>query len=140
MSVFSSEASHVRTDKNDTMAPADSSHCSAQPDEVDTELDVMMTVGHALATLRDPAARSRVLRWAAERFQGTTMGTVPSRVVSEPADPCLTVEDLGDLFNEPSASPHPEVHHTAREEPPLDSLVRGFVDDFQRVALEWQAT
>jgi hypothetical protein len=123
------------------MAPADSSPCSAQPDEMETELHVMMTVGRALATLHDPAARSRVLRWAAERFQDTPMETVPSRAVSAPADPCLTVEDdLGDLFNAPSAFPHPEVHHAARDEPPLDSLVRGFVDDFQRVALEWQTT
>ena len=38
-------------------------------EQVDDELVVMRTVGSALSRLRDPAARTRVLRWACDRFE-----------------------------------------------------------------------
>jgi hypothetical protein len=108
------------------------------------ELAVMRIVGRALAQLPDSQSRMRVLRWATERFRPVATADVrtlppvpaPSR---RSGDQALSVEGMEALFADvPEArEPVAPVRPAAPEK--LESLVEGFVSDFQRVALEWQA-
>jgi hypothetical protein len=146
--------------------PNDGLH--AGPEEISAELDAMHTVGHALARLHDPAARARVLRWAAERFEtaldatsGDGGGMTAAVVTRDPIDQSVNMEGLHELFDGPSGSPRLEILHLDTVEPPapgrrkaarppnspreaaetepLDSLMRGLASDFQRFAVEWQS-
>ena len=126
------------------------------------ELDAMHAIGAALARVRDPQARLRVLRWAADRFDAQPAAAPappPSAAVAAPlSDPTLAVETLHELFEPPASDDVlleifdvPAMHAIAaapeaasaprkpREEPArLDALVRGFAAEFQRLAIEWQ--
>jgi hypothetical protein len=133
------------------------------PEEVNAELAAMQAVGRALARLQDPKARARVLRWALERFEmqvetASASGGVTAPVATCPIDQSMTLDGVLELFDEPSGAPGseileldtiepPHVHREAAQpqnirrdaaEPePLDSLVRGLANDFQRFAVEW---
>ena len=84
---------------------------SAERDALDVELIALCAVGKALASLEDPEARMRVLRWASERFRAhSTAPSQPLAPVPVPApalrlapEPDLTVDGLDDLFEEPAA-------------------------------------
>lgn len=125
-------------------------------DDVTLELEVIQAVGRALAKLPDGEAQRRVVRWINDRFQPSAVAASSDRSDhpgpgSAIADPFLAVGELEDLFEVPGAKP-PTMHREAaarpiaaaqiakapEPEPGIDSLVRGFVSDFQRVALEWQ--
>ena len=73
-------------------------------DDVSAELDAMREVGAALARVRDPHARARVLRWAAERFHTpiAAAAALTAPPIATPAlvdDPTLAVEALHELFD-----------------------------------------
>jgi hypothetical protein len=137
-----------------SIVPADPPSQAARRDEgadVTTELDVMQAVGRALTQLPDDEARRRVLRWINDRFQpsaarfddDTPGGPHPS------VDSTLGIDGLSEFFERPGLEPimHAEAvdldlglePEAAPEQPQLESLVRGFVNDFQRIALEWQS-
>ena len=131
-------------------------------DGLSAELEAMHAIGAALARVRDPQARLRVLRWAADRFDAQPAAAPapqPSAAVAAPlSDPTLAVETLHELFETPAsddvlleifdvpamhaiaAAPEPaSAPRKPREEPArLDALVRGFAAEFQRLAIEWQ--
>jgi hypothetical protein len=138
------------------------------PEEISAELDAMRAVGHALARLHDPAARARVLRWAAERFEtpleatsGDRGGMTAPVVTLDPIDNSVNMDELHELFDGPSGSARLEILHLDAAEPsppvrrkaarpqnaqrdssetePLDSLMRELASDFQRFAVEWQS-
>jgi len=106
------------------------------------ELQAMAAIGQALGDLTNPAARQRVLNWAAERFAAD--GT---------ASPALAVDSLNDMFK--SAAPHEHEDDACGEfaafgasdtvaapaalSPalPLDVVLRSFAEDFQRFTEEW---
>jgi hypothetical protein len=138
-------------------------------DDVTVELEVIQSVGRALARLSEPEAQRRVIRWINDRFQQNLVTsaadtTRPGTPVAA-EDPMLVVDELTDLFERPGFTPTlhreavapalprevaapamhlevaaPAMHREVAAEPEqgIDSLVRGFVTDFQRVALEWQ--
>jgi len=119
----------------------------------------MAAIGQALGDLADPAARQRVLNWAAERFavDGTAspapaLFALPSDVTAPfEADAALAVDSLNDMFE--SAAPHEDdecgafaalgvsdtVSAPAASSPalPLDVVLRSFAEDFQRFTEEW---
>ena len=88
-------------------------------DPLDVEIIAICAVGKALASLEDPEARMRVLRWANERFQLALTAplqapapapaplSAPSAALHLAPAPDLTVDGLADLF-EGSADPPPE--------------------------------
>jgi hypothetical protein len=133
-------------------------------EQVDGELVAMQTVGSALSRLKDPGARMRVLRWACDRFEVADVlaqlqatPTAGRQVAAAPAeaegDADLTMEGV-ELFytTEEIAKPEETEAATVGAAPVavvpaaiaapgdagLDSMVRGFVSDFQEIALEWQ--
>jgi len=125
------------------------------------ELQAMAAIGQALGDLTNPAARQRVLNWAAERFAADgTASPAPaffalrSDVTARlEADPALAVDSLNDMFK--SAAPHEHEDDACGEfaafgasdtvaapaalSPalPLDVVLRSFAEDFQRFTEEW---
>lgn len=72
-------------------------------DHMTDELEAIRTLGQVLARLPDTAARVRVLRWAAERFDiDTTVSVAAPAAFKSPAvdaiDHTLSTDDLDDLF------------------------------------------
>jgi hypothetical protein len=113
----------------------------ASTNDLMTEIDAMQKVGTALAELSDDA-RVRVLQWAADRFLQTPVAArpAPAPAAAPPATPqdaSLAVDGLGEFFQDALAQPYVERTPRAGDEP-LESMVKGFVDDFQRLAREWQ--
>lgn len=116
-------------------------------DDVTVELEVIQAVGRALARLPDADAQKRVINWINDRFQSASTPVASTRgghgdtVI---ADAQLAVEELSEFFEQPvtvaRTAPPVTLHREAAEPEPagIDALVRGFVSDFQRVALEWQ--
>ena len=123
------------------------------------ELDVMRSVGRALAHLPDAASRTRVLNWASDRFGLATLADAdvdqarlfePPRVADH-RDLALSVDGMEALFSDHTDTK--EVRSTRNADRPgeadrparpvvperLESLVEGFVNDFQRVATAWQS-
>jgi hypothetical protein len=105
-----------------------------EPDSLTREVDAMAVIGQVLSKLTDPAARQRVLKWAAERFavDGAPVAqTAVSPRVARPApvDPGLTIDSLDDMF----AIAAPEVVSN----PPVESVLQSFAADFQRFADDW---
>src|SRR5262249_15222520 len=87
---------------------------SPEPDPADdrtiqaiaVELSAMQDIARALASIRDPEVRQRVLQWTNERF-GTSKPSAgrPSRSeASTSDDSALTFEHLEDLFDNAPAS------------------------------------
>lgn len=154
-----------------TQADVDALSADSTTDAVSAELAAMHAIAAALARVRDPQARLRVLRWATDRFQASTTAGVPPQaadtamiVAIAEEDPTLAVENLYDLFESsasndmcdmfetpasasaalavatPAPEPACEPRKQAREEPArLETLVRGFASEFQRLAMEWQS-
>ena len=119
-------------------------------DDVNVELEVIQAVGHAIAQLPSPEAQRRVLQWINDRFQPTASRPTAGRPAPEAqtGDSMLGLEGVEELFERPGVTPtihrsavdpkEPNVAAAVPEDARLDSLVHGFVRDFQRVALEWQ--
>jgi hypothetical protein len=132
--------------------------------DVAAEVDAMGQVARALAALPDAQSRARVLRWATDRYhvEATPMAApavpltiaapaVPAMMAVAGADPSgadlsLEVDSLHDLFpGRPPADIDEESLSIAEpaksaQESGIESMIRGFVADFQRFALEWQGT
>jgi len=139
----------------------------AASDEVGAEVEAMREVARALAALPDAQSRARVLRWAMERYHldATPMAAPVLPVVAAPAvpvamaapavpeamtvagpDQSLEVDSLFDLFPATHPADIDEQSLSLAEpsrpaqESGIESMIRGFVADFQRFALEWQGT
>lgn len=111
-------------------------------DDLNIELDAMQTIARALAGVRDPEARLRILRWTSERFAAPSPSAgVKDARPAQTSDPTLTVEGLhlfdDDGIIEPVDEPAMAPAAMAAEQP-LDSLVRGFATDIRTLALQWQ--
>ena len=116
--------------------------------DVTLELDVLQAVGRALARLDDLDAQRRVICWINDRFQQGAAPIQPStdkqmssarRGTGAPgADTLLGVEELSDFFERPGATQTMHREAEAESNQGVDSLVRSFVTDFQRLALEWK--
>ena len=127
----------------------------AIPDPLTQELDAMAAIGQVLGKLTDPAARQRVVRWAADRFAaGEAGGTeaapsvAPRETFDGPvaADPSLAVDALGDMFagrthanavdiDDDLSVDEPADRDAARQ--PIEAVLRSFAADFQRFAEAW---
>jgi hypothetical protein len=130
-------------------------------EDVTLELEVIHAVGRALARLPDADAQRRVIRWINDRFQQPSVAAAPDHSDrpgpgSTVSDPSLVVDELAEFFEVPGAGRKPTftmhrragadpvdaemvvAEKAAEPKPGIDSLVRGFVTDFQRIALEWQ--
>jgi hypothetical protein len=115
--------------------------------DVTTELAAMQRVAMALGDLRDEQARLRVIRWAMQRYfpavAAETVSPAPVAASSLPAsDATLEVDSLTDFFvrdtvvlDDDDCMPQPS-KPAVRE--PIESMVKGFVADFQQLAAAWQ--
>ena len=104
------------------------------------ELEAMATIGGVLDGLDDPIVRQRVLRWVNERFLPTEQ---PSPNVAPAGtshlDSTLAVDTLSDIFA--SVADRDESRDTltlVAAERPVETTLRSFVVDFQRLAKDWQ--
>jgi hypothetical protein len=101
-------------------------------DAIAVELDAMQAIARALAAVRDPHIRQRVLQWANERFN---IAPAPQPPAGRPApsenldESSLDVEPLYDFFDaprpatrRPSAQAAPAAVANAAAPPPADSL------------------
>jgi hypothetical protein len=93
------------------------------------ELDVMTAVARIVGTLEQPAARERVIRWAAEKFQIDVAATPPLGSVGAPIDPDVSFEEASDGPDQAAAA------EQVRGKEPLDAIVRELAADLQRLAL-----
>jgi hypothetical protein len=168
-------------------------------DAIAVELDAMQAIARALAGIRDPQIRHRVLQWANERFNHGPAPQPPGgrTVATENDESSLDVEPLYDLFDAPRPTTQSQSSHAAcapianaaaapvadslydffdhpraaaqsaavqaaaeiapaaaapparelravpdarepREEAALDTMVKGFASELQRLAVEWQ--
>jgi hypothetical protein len=107
-------------------------------DDLTVELEAIQAIGKALSRIQDPRTRACVLHWAIERFAAASDALAPVETRRTPAtDPSLTVDGM-ELFGE---APQPAAAlpaAPARQDEPLDSLVRGFAGDLRRLAALWQ--
>ena len=109
---------------------------SALSNDLTAEIAAMAKIAAALGDL-DASTRARVLRWVADRFSAAALTQPP--VTAPPARPDMTlsVDGLGELFADRKSSAPAEPAVDGPSEP-VESMVRGFVDEFQRIAREWQ--
>jgi hypothetical protein len=132
-----------------------------------SELEAMEGIADLLARLPDAAARSRVLQWVDAIFRQdkqalvtmpapvTTPALPPLHVVrpaafqeskaEAPEDWGLSVADLDDWFDNDKTPPPddrlPEPDERLPEPvstQPVVSMIHGFVEDFQKLARDWQ--
>jgi len=96
--------------------------------DIRRELEVMTAVARIVGTLDQPAARERVIRWAAERFQIDIAATPPLGSVGAPIDPEKSLE-------ESTCADRPAAAQQVRGKEPLDAIVREIAADLQRLAL-----
>jgi RecA-family ATPase len=99
-------------------------------DDVVTEREAMAAIDRALETLKQPSARQRVMRWAAEKFHIDTAstpshGTIGAPYVEQESDPVLN-----DSVDNAAAAEQVSGNE------PVDELFRELAADFQRLALE----
>lgn len=121
-------------------------------DTLADELEAIAAIGRALANVPDPVARVRILRWAVDRFLPTESPVVSTgaaangsasaarsavSATSSAVDQTLAVESLGELFA-PEVPAQAALQQPAAGKQPVETLVRGFVSDFQRLVVEWQ--
>jgi len=97
--------------------------------DVMRELDAMTAVGQVLSSLDQPAARQRVIRWAAERYQIDLAAAPALGNVGAPLERDVHV-GVSDVADTPAAADE------VRGKEPLDAIVRRLAADFQRDALE----
>ena len=125
---------------------AQSDTCAAASD-VGAEIEAMTEVARVLESLEDPQARVRVLRRAMELYCVDPIGLAapetPATIAVERTDPTLDVRSLSDLFpaTQHADAAQDELSVAAPAKPTqgsgIESLIRGFADDFRRFALEW---
>src|SRR5262245_26475763 len=97
--------------------------------EIRRELEVMTAVARIVGTLDQPAARERVIRWAAEKFQIDIAATPPLGSVGAPIAQTKTAKES------PAGTDRPAAAQQVRGQEPLDSIVREIAADLQRLAL-----
>ena len=97
--------------------------------DVRRELEVMTAVARIVGTLDQPAARERVIRWAAEKFQIDIAATPPLGSVGAPIDQESSPDETIDGDERPAAA------QQVRGKEPLDAIVREIAADLQRLAL-----
>jgi hypothetical protein len=97
--------------------------------ELRRELEVMTAVARIVATLEQPAARERVIRWAAEKFQIDIAAMPPLGSVGAPIEQPIELEEGTDGSGRPAAA------QQVRGTEPLDAIVREIAADLQRLAL-----
>ena len=119
--------------------------------DVATELAAMQQIAMALGDVRDVRIRLRVMRWAMERFLATAALQAATAAAPAPAaagasvDTTLEVGDLQDFFvndtvgadDDDCTQPAAEETQPAAEEP-IESMLKNFVTDFQRIAAACQ--
>jgi hypothetical protein len=153
-------------DRLEAEALFESTADEAPAGEPPTELQAMFTVGETLRALPDADARARVLQWALKAFNATSLADAPPQSVAQPpcgraADDDLELGDLTHLFDEngaaapsissdddalvlppaPSGTPAAAaVSSPAAPSQSVESMIRGFVAEFQAFAREWGAT
>ena len=96
--------------------------------DVRRELEVMTAVARIVGTLDQPAARERVIRWAAEKFQIDIAATPPLGSVGAPIDQESPEEAI-------EGADRPAAAQQVRGKEPLDAIVREIAADLQRLAL-----
>jgi hypothetical protein len=96
--------------------------------DIRRELEVMTAVARIVGTLDQPAARERVIRWAAEKFQIDIAATPPLGSVGAPID-LDSLEEAIDGADTPAAA------QQVRGKEPLDAIIREIAADLQRLAL-----
>ena len=113
-----------------------------------SELQAMKVIAAALDGLPDAESRARVIGWAVECFAADDAGPFvrrgdPSSTGMPREDPQLTLPSAGELYGDVDR----DVVHCAIVAPPdapwrepgeFHTVVRGFVDDFQQFACDWQ--
>ena len=97
--------------------------------DIRRELEVMTAVARIVGTLDQPAARERVIRWAAEKFQIDVAAAPPLGGVGAPIDQDGNLEEAIDGADRPAAA------QQVRGKEPLDAIVREIAADLQRLAL-----
>jgi hypothetical protein len=123
-----------------------------QPNSLSQEIQAMADIGQALGSLTDPAARQRVLQWAAACF-APEVAVGPAPPVAAPtvgsataSDPDLAIGSLTEMFavhavaedddlGEFAAPAEMTAPETAKL--PLDAALRSFAADFRAFADEW---
>ena len=119
--------------------------------DVATELAAMERIAMALGDVRDVRIRLRVMRWAMERFLATAAPHTATAAAPAPAavvasiDRTLEVGDLHDFFvndtvgadDDDCTQPAAEETQPAAEES-IESMLKSFVTDFQRIATACQ--
>jgi hypothetical protein len=115
--------------------------------DVATELAAMQRIAMALSDVPDIRIRLRVMRWAMERFLATAVPqtTAPAAPAQAAAvasfDTTLDVADLHEFFvndtvdsdDDDCTEPAAEDTQPAAEES-IESMLKSFVTDFQRIA------
>jgi len=103
--------------------------CQYDVANVRRELEVMTAVARIVGTLDQPAARERVIRWAAEKFQIDIAATPPLGSIGAPIDQQVSQVETVDEVDRPAAA------QQVRGTEPLDAIVREIAADLQRIAL-----
>ena len=105
-------------------------------DALTEELEAMAAIGHVLDNIADLSVRQRVLDWAAYRFQAQKPPVIdPSDAIR--VDPALAVDSLDDICVGDRQEPHDGLKLVIQTRPPVESTLRSFVADFQRLAKDW---
>ena len=100
-------------------------------DDLVREREAMAAIDHALETLKEPSARQRVMRWAAEKFHLETSASTPAQqTVGAPLAEQESDAVLNDGVDNGAAA------EQVRGNEPVDELFREIADDLQRLALE----
>jgi D-alanine-D-alanine ligase-like ATP-grasp enzyme len=97
--------------------------------DIRRELEVMTAVVRIVGTLEQPAARERVIRWAAEKFQIDIAATPPLGSVGAPIDHENSREEA--IYDRET----PAAAEQVRGKEPLDAIVQEIAADLQRLAL-----
>src|SRR5438445_7706861 len=100
---------------------------SFDADDVVREREAMAAIAKVLETLGQHAARTRVLRWAAETFYVDLVSSVP-----ETAGAPFVEQQTAAL----NANAERAAAEQVRGQEPVDELFRELAADFQRFALE----
>jgi hypothetical protein len=104
---------------------------SYDADDVVREREAMAAIDRALETLKQPSARQRVMRWAAEKFHLETSASTPvHETVGAPLGEQESNTSLNDGVDNAAAA------EEVRGNEPVDELFRELAADFQRLALE----
>jgi hypothetical protein len=128
-------------------------------DPVRAELGAMETIGAAMTPLSGEA-RTRVLRWAAELFAHTPATPDVSVSAAGAAGADLAVSDLIDFFDTKPAGRNDlndlfdpaegcalgdadtekeKAPAKLKENEPVVSMIHGFVEDFKKLARDWES-